>query len=84
VRTDPFNRRRALASFGSLLAASPLLQAQQAPQLIGEPPGRIAPRNELVNVLEFAPVAERRLDSLSYAAIAGGDRAAFERMTFRA
>lgn len=83
MSTPPFNRRQALAGFGSVLAASPLLQAQHAPQLIGEPPGRIAPHKELVNVLEFAPMAERKLDSLTYAAIAGGDRAAFDRMTFR-
>ncbi len=78
-----FNRRRALERFASLLAASPLARAQRAPHLAGEPPGRIAPREELVNVLEFAPMAERKLDSLTYAAVAGGDRAAFERMTFR-
>jgi isopentenyl diphosphate isomerase/L-lactate dehydrogenase-like FMN-dependent dehydrogenase len=77
------NRRQALARFSSLLAASPLLRAQQAPQLIGEPPGRIAPRGELVNVLEFAPMAERKLDNPTYATIAGGDRQPFERMTFR-
>lgn len=79
----PFNRRQALARFGSLLAASPLLNAQRAPQLIGEPPGRIAPRQELINVLEFEPMAERKLNSLTYAALAGGDRQAFGRMTLR-
>jgi isopentenyl diphosphate isomerase/L-lactate dehydrogenase-like FMN-dependent dehydrogenase len=78
-----FTRRRALARFGSLLAASPLLQAQRAPKLIGEPAGRIAPRAELINVLEFAPMAERKLDSPAYAAIAGGDRRFFDRITFR-
>jgi 4-hydroxymandelate oxidase len=83
VSAAPFNRRQALARLGSLLAASPLAQAQRAPQLAGEPPGRIAPREELVNVLEFAPMAERKLDSLTYAAVAGGDRGAFDRMTFR-
>jgi 4-hydroxymandelate oxidase len=88
VSKSPFNRRQALARFGSLLAASPLieaqvLKAQQAPQLIGEPPGRIAPRQELINVLEFEPMAERKLDSLTYAAVAGGDREAFDRMTLR-
>jgi isopentenyl diphosphate isomerase/L-lactate dehydrogenase-like FMN-dependent dehydrogenase len=65
------------------LAASPLLNAQQAPPLIGEPPGRIAPREQLINVLEFAPMAERKLDSLTYAAVAGGDRQAFDRLTLR-
>jgi 4-hydroxymandelate oxidase len=83
VSKAPFNRRQALARFGSLLAASPLLQAQQAPQLVGEPAGRIAPREELINVLEFAPMAERKLDRLTYAAVAGGDRQGFDRMTLR-
>ncbi len=53
------------------------------PQLIGEPPGRIAPVEELVNTLEFEGMAKRKLDSLSFALIAGGDRKAFERITFR-
>ena len=79
----PFGRRQALAGFGSLLAASPLLQAQQAPQLIGEAPGRIAPLEELINTLEFEAMAERKLDSAAYAAIAGGNRKGFDRITFR-
>ena len=79
----PFSRRQALAGFGSLLAASPLLQAQQSPRLIGEPPGRIAPLEELINTLEFEAMAERKLDSAAYTAIAGGDRKGFDRITFR-
>ena len=75
-------RRRALASFGSLMAASPLA-ADHPPILIGEPPGRIAPRADLVNVLEFENVAERKLAPDVFATIAGGDRAFFERITFR-
>ncbi len=77
------SRRQVLARFASLVAASPLLHAQQAPTLIGEPPGRIAPRDELVNTFEFEAMAQRKLDSATFAAIAGGDRAAFERITFR-
>ena len=52
-------RRRALAAYGSLLAASPFLNGQT--KLIGEAPGRIAPVDELVNTLEFEPMAERKL-----------------------
>lgn len=52
-------------------------------ELIGEPPGRIAPRAELVNVFEVEAMAKRKLSSSGYALIAGGDRAAFDRMTFR-
>ena len=78
-------RRSALASIGLWAAGSPLLQSQQQPEplLQGEPPGRIAPRTELVNTLEFESMAQRKLGAASYAAIAGGDRKAFERMIFR-
>jgi isopentenyl diphosphate isomerase/L-lactate dehydrogenase-like FMN-dependent dehydrogenase len=75
-----FSRRRALESFGLLLAGSPLLRAQE---LAGEPPGRIAPRAELVNVFEVESMAQRKLATAVYAAIAGSDRRAFDRMTFR-
>jgi 4-hydroxymandelate oxidase len=78
-----FNRRQAFAGLGSLFAASPLLQAQQAPRLIGEPPGHIAPRGELINAFEFESMAERKLDDAAYAKIAGSDRKAFDRMTFQ-
>jgi isopentenyl diphosphate isomerase/L-lactate dehydrogenase-like FMN-dependent dehydrogenase len=57
--------------------------ADQPPKLIGEPPGRIAPRTDLVNVLEFENTAERKLAPPVYATIAGSDRSFFERITFR-
>ena len=75
-----FTLRRALESFGSLLAASPLLRGQE---LIGEPRGRITPRQELVNVFEVEAVAKRKLAATLYSTIAGGDRRAFDRITFR-
>ena len=75
-------RRKALAGLGSLVAASPLA-ADHPPKLIGEPPGRIAPRADLVNVLEFENMAERKLAPDVYATIAGGDRSFFDRITFR-
>src|SRR5215469_7836951 len=75
-------RRKALAGFGSLVAASPLI-ADTPPKLIGEPPGRIAPRVDLINVLEFESMAERKLAANVYATIAGSDRAFFDRITFR-
>ena len=59
MKKTAFTRRQALAGFGSLAAALPLVA--QAPKLIGEPPGRIAPRADLVNVLEFENMAERKL-----------------------
>ncbi len=73
-------RRRALAGYWSVVAASPLMRAQK---LIGEPPGRIPPVEELLNAAEFEEVAERKLDSLTFAEIKGSERAAFDRMTFR-
>jgi 4-hydroxymandelate oxidase len=66
------------------MAGSPLLRAQyEPPRLIGEPPGRIAPREELVNALEAEPMAQRSLSPLLFAKIEGGDRRAFDRITFR-
>jgi 4-hydroxymandelate oxidase len=82
MKKNIFTRRKALAGFGSLVAASPLV-ADHPPQLIGEPPGRIAPREDLVNVLEFENMAQRKLAPDVFAAIAGGDRSFFERITFR-
>jgi 4-hydroxymandelate oxidase len=73
-------RRRALAAYGSLLGVSSLGGAQE---LAGEPPGRIPPANELVNAAEFRAIAQRKLDSQTFAEIEGGDRAAFDRITFR-
>jgi 4-hydroxymandelate oxidase len=73
-------RRRALSAYGSFLAASSLADAQE---LAGEPPGRIPPATELVNAAEFRAVAQRKLDSHTFAEIEGGDRAAFDRITLR-
>ncbi len=44
---------------------------------------RVAPRTELVNVLEFEDEAARLLSANLARALSGGDRSAFERMTFR-
>ena len=74
-----FSRRRALAAYGSLMAGSPVLDAQQ---LIGEPPGRIAPASELVNAYEFEGMAKRILGSAVSAQISSGDRKAMDRITF--
>jgi len=75
-------RRKALAGFSGLAAVAPLA-ADQAPKIVGEPPGRIAPRADLVNTFEFEAVAERLLAPRAYAMIAGGDRSFFDRITFR-
>ena len=44
---------------------------------------RVAPRDELVNVPEFEAEAERALPADVFRLLSGGDRAAFERITFR-
>ena len=43
----------------------------------------IAPPEELVNAFEFEAVARRKLDGATFAGIAGSDRKAFDRITFR-
>jgi 4-hydroxymandelate oxidase len=73
-------RRHAVTGFASWLAASPLLRGQQP---AGEPPGRIAPVDELVNAFEFGAMAERQLGSATFERIADSDRRAFDRMTLR-
>jgi isopentenyl diphosphate isomerase/L-lactate dehydrogenase-like FMN-dependent dehydrogenase len=73
-------RRQALAAWGSFLAGSPLLQGQQ-PR--AEETGRLAPLEELVNVFEVETMARRKLDAASFEQIAGSDRRALERITFR-
>jgi isopentenyl diphosphate isomerase/L-lactate dehydrogenase-like FMN-dependent dehydrogenase len=73
-------RRQQLRWIASMLASSTLLDAQQ---LQGEPPGRITPLAEFVNLLEFEWMAKRKLDAATFATIAGGDRTDFDRITFR-
>ena len=50
-----------------------------------EPPVqmRLAPREELVNILEFEEEAKKKLQPATFALIAGGDRALFDRITLR-
>jgi 4-hydroxymandelate oxidase len=82
--TKEFTRRRALSSFAVWAAGSPLLKGQGVGlSAQGEPPGRIAPVRDLVNTFEFENRAQRKLAAPVFAAIAGGDRGAFERIIFR-
>ncbi len=53
------------------------------PQLNVELAGRIAPVDELVNTLEFEGMAKRKLGAPAYGLVSGGDRKAFEKITFR-
>ena len=78
-----YSRRRALASFAGLLAASPCLRAQGVRRSVGEAPGRITPLDEFANVPEFEEMARRKLNAETFARIASGDRRALDRITFR-
>ena len=80
-----YTRRTALAALGVWQAASPLLEGQETrwPRSIGEPHGRIAPLDEVLNTFEIEAMAERKLSSTAFAAIAGGDRNAFDHLIFR-
>lgn len=80
MKNHRLTRRQALAAYGSFLAGAPVVRAQK---IAGEPPGRIPPVQELVNTEEFETIAQRKLDSRTFAEIAGSERAAFERITFR-
>ena len=82
------NRRKALAGLGSLPrcwlgVADNYSNQNWRTQSNRGAAGRIAPREDLANVLEFEDMAARRLPARAYALIAGGDRSYFERITFR-
>lgn len=78
------SRRQALYGLAGLVASSPCLRAAQAPELVGEAPGRMTPIDEFANVPEFEEMARRSLSERAFRRIAGGDRSALERITFRA
>jgi 4-hydroxymandelate oxidase len=87
--SDKFSRRQALESVGAIVAgtvAGSAMANGQAPA--GRAPldttsPRLAPRDELVNVLEFEEEAKKKLAPATYALIAGGDRALMDRITLR-
>ncbi len=74
------SRRGALGSLGAFFAGSAVGTEQRADPSL---PLRLPPREELVNSFEFEDVAKLKLPESVYSAIAGSDRAAFDRMTFR-
>jgi 4-hydroxymandelate oxidase len=86
------SRRQALGSVGAVVAGtvagSAMAQGQAPatprPAAPGEAPIRpLAPREELVNILEFEEEAKKKLAPATFALIAGGDRALFDRITLR-
>jgi len=83
------SRRQVLGSVGAVVAGSvagsklangqtPAAQRPQADSTV-----RLAPRDELVNTLEFEEEAKKKLAPATFAMIAGGDRAMFDRITLR-
>jgi len=58
-------------------------QVFELPHLAGEPAGRIAPLEELVNSSEFESMAKRKLDSITWALVESGSRKPMERITLR-
>jgi 4-hydroxymandelate oxidase len=83
------SRRQVLGSVGAVVAGSvagsklangQTPAAQRAP---AEAPARLVPRDELVNTLEFEEEAKKKLAPGTFAMIAGGDRAMFDRITLR-
>ena len=74
-------RRESRRQFSAFLAGSPLLAAQQDPD--GRPAGRLAPVEEIIAAPEFERMAELVLSPALFEKIRGGDRGAFDRMTFR-
>src|SRR6266487_1866015 len=83
-------RRQALGTIGMLAAASAAdskptagWSGQAALRSTAAAPARLAPRAELVNTLEYEAQAKLALAPDAYARIAGGDRAAFDRITLR-
>ena len=73
------SRRQTLSGLGSIIVDT--MAGAQRPRT--ETGVRLAPRDQLVNVLEYEEQAARVLAGDAYAAIAGGDRSAFDRITLR-
>ena len=86
------SRRRMLGTAGAVVAgtiAGTKVAEGQNPGRDVRPPWdrspvtRLAPREELVNLLEFEEEAKKKLPPPTFGLIAGGDRALFERITLR-
>ena len=75
MRMTTLTRRQALRRVVSIPSQTP--PGREAT------PVRLAPRLQLVNTLEYEEQAKRALTAAVFASIAGGDRAAFDRITLR-
>jgi 4-hydroxymandelate oxidase len=81
------SRRQALGTVGAMVAGTVTGSTLAGGQTSGTPPPartpRLAPRDELVNTLEFEEEARKALSASAFAIVAGGDRAMFDRITLR-
>jgi 4-hydroxymandelate oxidase len=79
MRKRAVTRRQTLGSLGSIVVDT--VAGAQLPR--AEAGVRLAPRDQLVNVLEYEEQAKRVLGDSAYRAIAGSDRLGFDRITLR-
>ena len=79
MRERAVTRRQTLGSLRSIVVDA--VAGAQLPRT--EAGVRLAPRDQLVSVLEYEEQAKRVLGDGAYRAIAGGDRSAFDRITLR-
>ena len=79
MRERAVTRRQTLGRLGSIVVDA--MSGAQLPR--SEAGVRLAPREQLVNVLEYEEQAKRVLGGSAYRAVAGGDRSAFDRITLR-
>jgi 4-hydroxymandelate oxidase len=86
------SRRRMLGTAGAAvagtIAGAKVAEGQNPARDVRQPwdlspVTRMAPREELVNLLEFEEEAKKKLPPQTFGLIAGGDRALFERITLR-
>ena len=77
------DRRESLRQLGNFLGGSPVVRAQGQPGGGAPPNDRLAPVLELVNVPEFEAMARLVLPPQRFAAVSGGHRRSFDKMTLR-
>ena len=77
------DRRESLRQLGNFLGGSPVVRAQGQPGGGAPPNDRLAPVPELVNVPEFEAMARLVLPPQRFAAVRGGHRRSFDKMTLR-
>lgn len=87
---NKISRRQALGSVGAIVVgtvAGVKVAKGQTPAArrpaADTPAPRLAPREDLVNVLEYEEEARKKLAPATFALIAGGDRAMMDRITLR-